>query len=76
MKFGMERSLKMKVVCTWRFDLKVDFDHVMQVTSEGVPLGVTRKLLVILFSKFTPNLAATTGATARNFRNENCTGGC
>jgi hypothetical protein len=36
MKFGMERSLKMKVVCTWGFDLKVDFDEVMEVTSLGV----------------------------------------
>jgi hypothetical protein len=33
MKFGMERSLKMKLVCTWGFDLKVDFDEVMEVTS-------------------------------------------
>jgi uncharacterized protein (UPF0128 family) len=33
MKFGMERSLKIKVVCTWGFDLKVDFDEVMEVTS-------------------------------------------
>jgi hypothetical protein len=33
MKFGMESSLKMKVVCTWGFDLKVDFDEVMEVTS-------------------------------------------
>jgi hypothetical protein len=32
MKFGMERSLKMKVV-TRGFDLKVDFDEVMEVTS-------------------------------------------
>jgi hypothetical protein len=35
-KFGMEISLKMKVVCTWGFDLKVDFDEVMEVTSKGV----------------------------------------
>jgi hypothetical protein len=33
MKFRMERSLKLKVVCTWGFDLKVDFDEVMEVTS-------------------------------------------
>jgi hypothetical protein len=33
MKFGIERSLKMKVVCTWGFDLKVDFDEVIKVTS-------------------------------------------
>jgi hypothetical protein len=33
MKFGMERSLKMKEVCTGGFDLKVDFDEVMEVTS-------------------------------------------
>jgi hypothetical protein len=33
MKFRMERSLKMKVVCTWGFDLKVDFDEVIEVTS-------------------------------------------
>jgi hypothetical protein len=28
MKFRVERSLKMKVVCTWGFDLRVDFDEV------------------------------------------------
>jgi uncharacterized protein (UPF0128 family) len=33
----MERSLKMKMICTWGFDLKVDFgDEVMEVTSSGV----------------------------------------
>jgi hypothetical protein len=32
MKIGMEISLKMKVVCTWGFGLKVDFDEVMEVT--------------------------------------------
>jgi hypothetical protein len=53
----MERSLKMKVVCTWGFDLKVDYDEVIEVTSLGGSVGVTRKLLVILFSKILPNLA-------------------
>jgi hypothetical protein len=58
MKFGMERSLKMKVVCTWGFDLKVDFDEVMEVTSYvGGSVGVTHKLLVILYSKISLNLA-------------------
>jgi uncharacterized protein (UPF0128 family) len=33
MKFRVERSLKMKVVCTWGFDLRVDFDEVMEVAS-------------------------------------------
>jgi hypothetical protein len=36
MKFGMERSSKMMVVCTWGVGLRVDIGEVKEVISQGV----------------------------------------
>jgi hypothetical protein len=55
MKFGMERSSKMKVVCTWGFSLIVDIGEVIEVISLGGSVGLTRNLLVVIIFKFRQN---------------------